>query len=146
MGASALDRLYRQEEWPWDDDVAHLDCTPEADPACGTFHAKANFPQTALLHDATFLNAILPFALNQARRHREPLALVCVSIDRLGAIRNLLGHAALDALVRKVAETVASLIRTSDIVARLDDDRVVAVLPRAPGGAALDVAKSVSAN
>ena len=95
---------------------------------------EVNYPQTALLHDATFLNAVLPFALSQARRHREPLSLLCVSIDRLGGIRKLLGRAAVDGLVRTVAETVASLIRVSDIVARLDDDRVVAVLPRAPGG------------
>jgi len=143
VGASALDSLYRQKEWPWDDDVAHLDDPPGADPARSASRTEVNFPQTALLHDATFLNAVLPFALNQARRHREPLSLVCVSIDRLGGIRKLLGHAAVDGLVRKVAETVASLIRTSDIVARLDDDRVVAVLPRAPGGGALDVAQKI---
>ena len=97
---------------------------------------------TTLL-DATFLNAVLPFALNQARRHNEPLSLVCVAIDRLGGIQELLGRAAVDQLVRSVGETVASLIRASDIVARLDDDRVVAVLPRAPGGGALHVAQKI---
>ena len=41
-----------------------------------------------------------------------------------------------DRLVQHVAQTVGALIRSSDIVARLDDDRVVAVLPRAPRGGA----------
>jgi diguanylate cyclase (GGDEF)-like protein len=45
--------------------------------------------------------------------------------------------------VQSVGETVAVLIRDSDIVARLDDDRLVAVLPRAPGGGALHVAKRI---
>ena len=57
---------------------------------------------------------------------------MCVAIDRLGGIQELLGPGTADRLVRSVADSVASLIRTSDIVARLDDDRVVAVLPRAP--------------
>jgi diguanylate cyclase (GGDEF)-like protein len=35
------------------------------------------------------------------------------------------------------------LIRSSDIVARLDDDRVVVVLPRAPDDGALHVAKKI---
>jgi diguanylate cyclase (GGDEF)-like protein len=35
------------------------------------------------------------------------------------------------------------LIRASDIVARLYDDRVVAVLPRAPRGGALRVAENI---
>jgi diguanylate cyclase (GGDEF)-like protein len=97
--------------------------------------------RSILLHDATFLNAVLPFALNQARRHRESLSLLCVAIDRLSGIQELLGHAAVHRLVRHVGETVGSLIRDSDIVAVLDDDRVVAVLPRAPRGGALHVAE-----
>jgi diguanylate cyclase (GGDEF)-like protein len=42
----------------------------------------------------------------------------------------VLGQAVADGLVRCVGETVVSLVRTSDVVARLDDDRVVAVLQR----------------
>src|SRR5262249_34987905 len=93
--------------------------------------------------DATFLNAVLPFAINQARRHLEPLSIVCVSIDRLRGIQDLLGRAAADRLVRNVGDIVGTLIRGSDIVVRLDDDRVVAVLPRAPGKGALEVAKRI---
>jgi diguanylate cyclase (GGDEF)-like protein len=68
---------------------------------------------------------------------------VCVAIDRLSAIKQLLGKAESDRLVQHVADTVGSLIRASDIVARLDDDRVVAVLPRAPRGGAMHVAEKI---
>ncbi len=95
------------------------------------------------LQDATFLNAVLPFALSQARRHREPLSIVCVAIDRLSAVKQLLGKAESDRLIQHVAQTVGQLIRSSDIVARLDDDRIVAVLPRAPRGGALHVAENI---
>jgi diguanylate cyclase (GGDEF)-like protein len=95
------------------------------------------------LQDATFLNAVLPFALSQARRHREPLSIVCISIDRLSAVKQLLGKVESDRLVRHVAQVVGTMIRSSDIVARLDDDRVVAVLPRAPRGGAMHVAEKI---
>ena len=83
------------------------------------------------LHDATFLNAVLPFALSQARRHRESLSVLCIAIDRIRGVQELLGRPAVDRLVRHVGQTTASLIRASDIVARLDDDRIIVVLPRA---------------
>jgi diguanylate cyclase (GGDEF)-like protein len=143
IGASALDRLCLQDEWPWDDNVAHLSDSRGADSDHGSAKSEGTLPQAARLQDATFLNAVLPFALSQARRHLEPLSIVCVSIDRLRGIQDLLGHAAVYRLVRDVGETVGTLIRGSDIVVRLDDDRVVAVLPRAPAKGALEVAKRI---
>ena len=142
IGASALDRLCLQEEWPWDDDVAHLSDSPGADSDHGSAETEKAIPQTPRLQDATFLNAVLPFALSQARRHLEPLSIVCVSIDRLRGIQDLLGRAAVDRLVRDVGKTVGTMIRGSDFVVRLDDDRVVAVLPRRREGA-LEVAKRI---
>ena len=143
IGACALERLDRREEWGGDDDSAITADLAGADFTPNAGRTRATFVATARLQDATFLNAVLPFALNQARRHNEPLSLVCVAIDRLGGIQELLGAGTVDLLVRSVAETVSGLIRTSDIVARLDDDRVVAVLPRAPGGGALHVAQRI---
>jgi diguanylate cyclase (GGDEF)-like protein len=143
MGACALESLARREEWPGDDELATATVAASPDFAPYGPRTGAAFGATTRSHDATFLNAVLPFALNQARRHNEPLSLVCVAIDRLGGVRELLGTGAADRLVRDVADTLASLIRASDIVARLDDDRVVAVLPRAPGGGALHVAQKV---
>ena len=94
-----------------------------------------------VVRDATFLNAVLPFALAQSRRHGEPVSLLCVRLDRLGAIRNLLGPTLADRLVHDLAATVGSLVRASDIVARLDDDRIVALLVRARGDGAMRVAR-----
>jgi diguanylate cyclase (GGDEF)-like protein len=143
IGACAIDRLDRQEEWLGDDDLAMLTDPAGADLTPNAALTRATFVTNTRLHDATFLNAVLPFALNQARRHNEPLSLVCVAIDRIGGIQELLGPGTTDRLVRSVADSVAGLIRTSDIVSRLDDDRVVAVLPRAPGGGALHVAQRI---
>ncbi len=131
MAACAIESLGRHPAWIGDDEQRPGDARSARLVAPASECTDPREPANSL-HDATFLNAVLPFALNQARRHREPLSLLCVAIDRLSAIQELLGRAEVKSLVRHVGETVGSLIRASDIVARLDDDRVVAVLPRAP--------------
>jgi len=143
MAASAMECLGHHAEWPRDDNLEHPGDAYSAPPARNTTQSAPPLRPSILLQDATFLNAVLPFALNQARRHREPLSLLCVAIDRQNGVQELLGRAEVDRLIRHVGEITCSLIRTSDIVARLDDDRVVAVLPRAPRGGALHVAENV---
>ena len=131
IAACAMEGLGLFTEWP----QANL-VTQERAQAQAAGRAVIEFREPASpLQDATFLNAVLPFALSQARRHREPLSIVCVAVDRLSAIKQLLGSGESDRLVQHVAHTVRAVIRSSDIVARLDDDRVVAVLPRARAAA-----------
>jgi len=140
MAACAMEAFGLFTEWPRENHAQSNAANPVSPP--GRAAASPRQP-SIFLQDATFLNAVLPFALSQAKRHHEPLSLVCVAIDRLSAIKQLLGKTEADRLVRHVAETVGSLIRSSDIVARLDDDRVVAVLPRAPRGGAMHVAENI---
>jgi diguanylate cyclase (GGDEF)-like protein len=139
MAACAMEGLGLFTEWP--EENASRGERRKSAPA-HVAHADLDRREIAL-QDATFLNAVLPFALSQARRHREPLSIVCVAVDRLSAIKQLLGKAESDRLVQHVAQTVGGLIRSSDIVARLDDDRIVAVLPRAPRGGAMHVAETI---
>ncbi|HMF38774.1 MAG TPA: GGDEF domain-containing protein [Isosphaeraceae bacterium] len=93
--------------------------------------AKENHAAATVFQDATFLHAVLPFALGLSRRHGEPLSLLCVAIDRLSGIHELLGRDRADCAVRNVGAHIAAMIRDSDVVARLDDDRIIVVLPRA---------------
>lgn len=95
------------------------------------------------VHDATFLNAVFPFALSQVRRHGESLSVLCVAIDRLSGIRDLLGPDQVDRTVRHTGRKIATLIRASDIVARLDDDRLMVLLPRAELDDGLAVARKL---
>ncbi|MGO9464429.1 MAG: GGDEF domain-containing protein [Isosphaeraceae bacterium] len=140
----ALERLRRSLERPGDGvPDALLEGLPDNNGAMGALDSDCGGHCPKTLHDATFLNAVLPFALGQARRHREPLSLVCVAIDRLHGVQELLGRDVADSLVRWVGETVLSLIRSSDVVARLDDDRMAAVLPRSCDLGALRVGEMI---
>jgi diguanylate cyclase (GGDEF)-like protein len=97
----------------------------------------------ALIRDATFLNAILPYALAQAQRHRELLSVFCIEIGELGTLCRSHGAEAASDAVQRVAVAIANKLRGSDVVVRLDDDRIIIVLPNTGGPNALDVAKFV---
>ncbi len=107
--------------------------------------ARAEIPTEALaaVRDATFLSAILPYALAQAHRHREPLTILAVEIDALAALHSSLGAERADLAVRRVSEAIARTLRGSDVVARLDDDRIVVVLPNTGSADSLVVAEVV---
>jgi diguanylate cyclase (GGDEF)-like protein len=144
LAAVALENVRRQTEWQWTgpDQPPEGDRSGAAAPEAIETRNPAE-PAAAVVRDATFLNAVLPFALSQAKRHHEPLSLLCLGVDRLGAIQDLLGPAVADRLVQQTGRTVASLVRSSDIVARLDDDRIIALLVRAGGASALQVAQVI---
>ncbi len=97
----------------------------------------------ASVRDATFLSAILPYALSQAQRHREPLTIFCLELDRLVALTDEHGWERIDAAVKRVAQAVAHTLRGSDVVVRLDDDRLVVILPNTGSAGALKVAEVV---
>jgi diguanylate cyclase (GGDEF)-like protein len=144
LAACALENLRLGATWPEDGDQwPSEESFTDRDRMLGTVGLDCPTHDPTMLHDATFLNAVLPFVIGQALRHREPLALVCVAIDRLHGIQELLGRAVADSLVRWVGETVSSMIRASDIVARLDDDRVVAVMPRSGDEGALRIGEMI---
>jgi diguanylate cyclase (GGDEF)-like protein len=134
MAACVLENLRQNSEWSWHGQ-------DEADEDDRVRQSQVHSPDVT--RDATFLNAVLPFALSQAMRHREPASLLCLAIDRLAAIQDLLGHQVADRLVQDVARTVGSLVRSSDIVARLDDNRIVVLLMRARGQSALTLARMI---
>jgi len=152
LGACALTGFRRSPELKEDEPLdALVDRFPDPFPnrfpdhpgTIASVESECGGHDPKTLHDATFLNAVLPFAIGQALRHREPISLLCVAIDRLHGIQDLLGRAVADRVVRCVGGTVVSLIRASDVVARLDDDRVVAVLPRACDAGALRIGQLI---
>ena len=155
MATMALDRLDRQASNGGSvADALHIDESAKATTPHDSLSNPASLVSigtpsgdsaTALkvLQDATFFHAIVPYALAQARRHGEQLALLCLSVDRLNGIHELLGRGKADEAVQRTGFQVATMIRESDLVARLDDDRIVVMLPRATVDSALQVAGKI---
>jgi diguanylate cyclase (GGDEF)-like protein len=84
------------------------------------------------LYNEPFLTALLDQALRQAQRRREPLSLLYISADSQGESLAAPRIEPLpDPAVQAMATAVTQTVRASDIVARLDNDDLVVVLPAA---------------
>ena len=80
------------------------------------------------LHASVFLDGYLPPALALAKRRREPLSLLIIAPEGIDRVRAHDGPEFGDAALRIVARAVTRTLRASDVVARLDGDRIAAAL------------------
>jgi diguanylate cyclase (GGDEF)-like protein/PAS domain S-box-containing protein len=81
-----------------------------------------NLPNRLLLSDR------ISQATSLARRHRRPLAVLFLDLDRFKNINDSLGHAAGDNLLLSVSKRLLSSVRRSDTVSRQGGDEFVILL------------------
>jgi diguanylate cyclase (GGDEF)-like protein/PAS domain S-box-containing protein len=85
-------------------------------------------------------------ALSLAERHRTPLAVLFVDLDRFKEVNDTLGHSVGDGVLRLVSSRLAGCLRESDTLARRGGDEFLAILPDTDQrGAALVAQKLVDA-
>lgn len=76
------------------------------------------------------LPGILEMMPTIKKGEEEPFSLAVVAIAHLGTIRNEYGAVVATKMLRAVAELIVDRVRSSDIVARCEDDTFVIILPR----------------
>jgi diguanylate cyclase (GGDEF)-like protein/PAS domain S-box-containing protein len=91
-------------------------------------HLVRHDPLTGLAN-RIFYQDRLDLALAQARRSKQPLALLALDLNRFKEINDTMGHQAGDSLLQQVAQRLQSLIRESDTVARVGGDEFMIILP-----------------
>ncbi|MCW2778034.1 MAG: diguanylate cyclase, partial [Frankiales bacterium] len=84
--------------------------------------------------------------LARADRTGEPLTVVFVDVDGLKQTNDVQGHAAGDALLRRVADALRSCLRASDVLLRYGGDEFVCVLAGSDREQALVLAGRVEAH
>ncbi|MGE5707387.1 MAG: diguanylate cyclase domain-containing protein, partial [Bacteroidota bacterium] len=91
-------------------------------------------PLTGLPNRLLFYDR-LEQALARARRHKEPMAVMLLDLDRFQEINDTLGHETGDRLLQMTAKQLLKGIRESDTVAHLSGDEFFFILPDtdAPG-------------
>lgn len=67
--------------------------------------------------------------LQTVQETRQRHALVFIDLDRFKAVNDTAGHAAGDALLRELASLMLTMLRSSDVLARLGEDEFGLLLP-----------------
>ncbi len=70
------------------------------------------------VHNRRYLDERLEQEFAFAVRHQQPLSALMVDVDHFKSINDTFGHAAGDAVLRVMAQTVRRTVRTEDLVAR----------------------------
>jgi diguanylate cyclase (GGDEF)-like protein len=83
---------------------------------------------TGLANRRNFLDR-LAAEVARGQRRSETVGVVVLDLDGFGIINDVHGHAAGDALLVRVAQTLTEQIRRSDLIARLGSDEFGLVLP-----------------
>lgn len=97
------------------------------------------------LSNRQHLETVLPAAVASAKAGGRPLALLMIDLDALKPFNDRWGHAAGDALLRRVAEALTANIRASDMAARLGGDEMVVVMPDTEAPTARQIAERLVA-
>ena len=84
---------------------------------------------TGLHTRAYFVKEIWPKALSRVTRFQYSLSVVEIDLDDLTSINNTKGHLAGDRALRRLANIVKELIRSSDIMVRWGGDEFMLLLP-----------------
>ncbi|GGF42417.1 hypothetical protein GCM10011611_56060 [Aliidongia dinghuensis] len=110
---------------------------------------RAEFERLSLLDPLTGAGNRRHFddraAAEIARAHRDtrPLGVVMFDIDHFKHVNDHFGHAAGDAVIRRVVEVARGMLRPSDFIGRLGGDEFVLLVPGADTGDARHLAERV---
>lgn len=98
----------------------HLKTTPKL--AYGHYDKLTSLPNRILF------NRILNRAINHAKRHNKLLSIMVVGLDDFKSLSTKLGLEKTDFLLKEVSLRLMNILRTDDIIARLDNDEFIILL------------------
>jgi diguanylate cyclase len=117
--------------------------TEEFDRARELAHQAIHDPLTGLANRAEFQRRIREVFVTGRHLDERPAALLAIDLDRFKLVNDTGGHAAGDAVLRKVAEICRHHVRGADTVARLGGDEFAILLDNCPERRAVAVAEQL---
>lgn len=90
----------------------------------------ANVDELTGAYNRHFFDAQMPVCMSRAERYGEPLALALFDLDRFKKVNDKWGHPIGDAVLKKTAQTVLTLLRSSDMLIRLGGEEFAVLMPQ----------------
>ncbi len=81
--------------------------------------------------------------LERSIRYHKPVSLLMLDLDFFKKINDTYGHMAGDRVLKKVAETINGILRSSDILARFGGEEFIVLIPETTIDRAVNVAKKI---
>ncbi|WP_164867913.1 GGDEF domain-containing protein [Rhodovarius crocodyli] len=106
---------------------------------------EANTDALTGLPNRRAFDAHLRAMAGQATESDQPLSMILIDIDHFKSINDRWGHPVGDAVLRRTAITVASLLRDQDVAARFGGEEFAVLLPRTLAGQAAQIAERIRA-
>lgn len=97
-------------------------------------------PLTQLLNRRSLME-IAEYEVVQRKRHQAPLAFILADIDHFKSINDQYGHAAGDAVLKAVSQTLRQASREQDSIARWGGEEFLILMPDAAKDMAIKVAE-----
>ncbi|MDE2294207.1 MAG: diguanylate cyclase [Gammaproteobacteria bacterium] len=107
-------------------------------------HFRATHDPLTGLANRTLFNERLRETFAQSAHLSTPAVLIAIDLDRFKAVNDSGGHAAGDALLRRVADLLRAHVRAADTVARLGGDEFAVILPNCPMEVAETIARDLA--
>ena len=95
------------------------------------------------LYNRHYMRDELRRMIAHASRHDRPFAIISLDVDGLKQVNDSRGHQAGDALLRGIAESLRTVLRSEDIPVRTGGDEFVVLLPDADRTEAVKVAHRI---
>ena len=84
------------------------------------------------IYNRRYLDSRLTEEIERSRRHGNQLSILMLDIDHFKKINDTHGHLCGDYALRKIAELLKELVRTSDILGRYGGEEFCCILPETP--------------
>lgn len=99
----------------------------------GAYEREKRLARTDALTGVTnrrYFHELLQAEFLRSRRYRYPLTVAYIDVDNFKAVNDKFGHGAGDLLLNLIAQSMASQVRSIDVVGRLGGDEFVLMLPQ----------------
>lgn len=100
---------------------------------------------TELLNHTTILQQI-SLELKRAEQEHSELSIVILDIDHFKSINDTYGHPTGDYVLRKLSESLLTLLRKTDIVGRYGGDEFALILPKTSGKVSIQLCNRIREN